>query len=86
MKKLLLYTTALMALGAATAGAADEITPPIGNYSGVLELNGVIYPHPADVVAAKGEVHPRYDHPAVLVAKRSPVTRPVVTLHPALWH
>ncbi|MGH8729602.1 MAG: hypothetical protein ACREV9_15915 [Burkholderiales bacterium] len=86
MKKLLLYSSILIALGANLAGAADEITPPIGNYTGVREQSRVIYPHPADLAVARSEDRRLYDHPAVTITKRArPSLAPVVGLHPALW-
>jgi hypothetical protein len=84
MKKFLIYGATLTALG--TANAADEITPPIGNYAGVLEANRAIYPHPTGPAPAPVAEHELYEHPAVTVAKRASAPRPVVTLHPALWH
>ncbi|MGH8719450.1 MAG: hypothetical protein ACREV0_11000 [Burkholderiales bacterium] len=90
MKNLLLYGSALIALGASPANSAGEITPPIGNYTGVGEQSMVIYPHPADLALANFEDRRLYDHPAVIVAKRTkqPATltaAPTPTLHPALW-
>jgi hypothetical protein len=82
MKRFLLYGATLAVLG--TAHAADEITPPIGNYTGVLEANRVVYPHPTG--PAPVAEHRLDEHPAVTVGKRAPAPRPVVTLHPALWH
>lgn len=86
MKKLLLTTSTLIALGGNAAGAADEITPPIGNYTGVREQSTVIYPHPADLALASTDDRHPFEHPAVTIAKRTRSSlTPVVGLHPALW-
>jgi hypothetical protein len=85
MKKPLLYGSTLIALGASPAGSAGEITPPVGNYTGVREQSMVIYPHPADLALASSEDRRLYDHPAVVIAKTARKSSPVVHLHPALW-
>jgi hypothetical protein len=88
MKRFLLLSSTLIALGANAAAHAGGITPPIGNYTGVREQDRVIYPHPADLAAPSSEDRRLYDHPAVVIAKRvkQPATLTAApTLHPALW-
>lgn len=83
MKKFLFFNSGLIALGPAIAAA--EITPPIANYTGVLEQSRMIYPHPADFASLRSEHLRLHDHPAVIIAKQARSSEPVLALHPALW-
>lgn len=85
MKNFLLYSSTLIALGTSPAGTARETTPPVGNYTGVLEQSRVIYPHPAGLEFSNSENRRLHDHPAVAIAKSPPKSSPVVHPHPALW-
>lgn len=88
MKKFLLLSSILIALGASPATPAGEITPPLPSTAGMYEQSMVIYLHPASLALSNVPPSDLGDHPAVIVAKRNgvkPALEPVSQLHPALW-